>query len=347
MFTSHQFLPDAALARLTERRVRDPEFALRVAATRIRRDSLAPDGKLNILAADHPARRVTKVGDDALAMSDRRDYLARALRVLVSDKVDGLMATMDILEDLLAIDGLVREAGGKALLDGKLLIASLNRGGLAGAVWELDDPITGPSPAACQAWQLDGVKILLRIADDEPCSLKTMLASAQAITECNALRLPVFLEPLPVTKTDKGFTVAKTRESLARITGVASALGDSSRYLWLKLPYCDGYETVARATTLPILLLGGESAGSPAPFLAQLASALAAGSNVRGALVGRNILYPGAEDPLAMATAVGGIVHEGWSLEHALNSFAANRGRDLIQVSRYLGEHTRGGMVSA
>ena len=166
-----------------------------MAATRIRRDSLAPDGKLNILAADHPARRVTKVGDDALAMSDRRDYLARILRVLMSDKVDGLMATMDILEDLLAIDGLVREAGGKALLDGKLLIASLNRGGLAGASWELDDPITGPSPATCQAWRFDGVKILLRIADDEPGSLKTMLASAQAITECNALRLPVFLEP--------------------------------------------------------------------------------------------------------------------------------------------------------
>jgi DhnA family fructose-bisphosphate aldolase class Ia len=346
MFTSHQFLPDTAISRLTDRRVSDPEFALRVAATRQRRNSLAPDGKLNILAADHPARRVTKVGDDALAMTDRRDYLARTLRVLMSDKVDGLMATMDILEDLLAIDGLVREAGGDALLDGKLLIASLNRGGLAGTAWELDDPITGPSPAACQAWRLDGVKLLLRIADDEPGSLKTMLASAQAITECNALRLPVFLEPLPVTKTDKGYTVVKTREALACIAGVASALGDSSRYLWLKLPHCDGYETVARATTLPILLLGGESAGSPAPFLAQLASALAAGSNVRGALVGRNVLYPGDEDPLAVAAAVGEIVHRGWTLDEALNSFPANRGRDLMYVSRYLGEHTRGGMAS-
>jgi len=346
MFISHQFLPDAAISSLTDRRVSDPEFALRVAATRHRRDSLAPDGKLNILAADHPARRVTKVGDDPLAMADRRDYLARTLRVLMSDRVDGLMATMDILEDLLALEGLLREAGGTSVLDRKLLIASLNRGGLAGAVWELDDPITGPSPAACQAWRLDGVKILLRIADDEPGSLKTLLASAQAITECNALRLPVFLEPLPVTKTEKGYTVVKTREALARIAGVASALGDSSRYMWLKLPFCDGYETVARATTLPILLLGGESAGSPAPFLSQLVSALAAGSNVRGALVGRNILYPGDEDPLAVAAAVGGIAHEGWSLEEALNSFAANRGRDLIQVSRYLGEHTRGGVVS-
>ena len=265
--------------------------------------------------------------------------------VLMSDKVDGLMATMDILEDLLAIDGLLRESGGGPLLDRKLLIASLNRGGLAGVCWELDDPITGPSPAICQSWRFDGVKLLLRIADSEPGSLKTMLASAQAITESNALHLPVFLEPLPVAKTDKGYAVVKTSEALARIAGVASALGDSSRYLWLKLPHCDGYEAVARATTLPILLLGGESAGGPAPFLSQLASALAAGSNVRGALVGRNVLYPGDEDPLAVAAAAGGIVHGGWSLEEALNSFAANRGRDLDWVSRYLGEHTRGGIV--
>jgi len=67
---------------------------------------------------------------------------------------------------------------------------------------------------------------------------------------------------------------------------------------------------------------------------------------VRGALVGRNVLYPGDEDPLAVASAAGGIVHEGWSLEEALNSFVANRGRDLDWVSRYLGERTRGGMLS-
>ena len=336
MFDSRQFLSDAAIARLADTRVADPEFSWRVAAERRPRERLAPGGKLNILAADHPARRVTKVGEDVLAMADRRDYLARILRVLTSHRVDGVMATMDILEDLLAVDGFVREAGGPALLDGKVLIASLNRAGLAGTSWELDDPVTGPSPAACKSWRLDGVKLLLRIADDEPASLKTMLAAAQAVSEANALRLPLFLEPLPVAKSEKGYAVVKTREALARVAGVASALGDSSRYLWLKLPYCDGYEAVARSTTLPILLLGGESAGSPAPFLGQLASALAAGPNVRGALVGRNVLYPGDEDPLAMAAAAGGIIHDGWSVDEALHSFAAHRGRDLDYLSRYL-----------
>jgi len=336
MFNSQQFLPDAALAKLTDTRVHDPEFAWRAARDRVRREQLAPDGKLNILAADHPARRVTKVGSDALAMCDRRDYLARILRVLAGPKVDGVMATMDILEDLLAIDSFIRTAGGTPLLDGKLVIASLNRGGLAGSSWELDDPMTGPSAAACQEWKLDGVKLLLRVDDREPASLKTLLACARAISEASARALPVFLEPLPVTLTEKGYSVVKTAEALAKLAAVASALGDSSRYLWLKLPYCAGYETVARATTLPILLLGGESAGDPSPFLAQMRSALAAGTNVRGALVGRNVLYPGEEDPLAVAEAAGLIIHSGWTVDEAMNSFAANRGRDLDRVSRYL-----------
>ena len=162
------------------------------------------------------------------------------------------------------------------------------------------------------------------------------MACAKAINESNARGLPMFLEPLPVTRTEKGYVVVKTAEALARLAGVASALGDSSRNLWLKLPHCEGYETVARATTLPILLLGGESAGDPAPFLRQLGAALAAGPNVRGALVGRNVLYPGDEDPLAMAEAAGGIVHEGWPVETALDSMTANRGRDMDRLSRWL-----------
>jgi Cgl0159-like len=334
MFASQEFLNDALLVRLTAVRVSDPEFAWRAAAVRVRRTHLAPDGKLNLVAADHPARYVTKVGEDGLAMADRRDYLARVLRVISGPRVDGLMATMDILEDLLAIDGFVREAGAEPLLDDKLLIASLNRGGLAGSSWELDDPMTGATPAACEAWRLDGAKILLRVDVSEPASLKTILAAVAAINDCNALHLPVFLEPLPVARTGNGYAVVKTREALARLVGVASALGAGSRRLWLKLPYAEGYETVARATTLPILLLGGESAGDPAPFLRQLECALRAGPNVRGALVGRNVLYPGTEDPLAMAEAAGGIVHEGWTVERALESMADVRGSGLDRLAR-------------
>jgi DhnA family fructose-bisphosphate aldolase class Ia len=204
------------------------------------------------------------------------------------------------------------------------------------------------TPAVCAAWNLDGAKILMRLCDDEPASLKTMLATTSAINEANSFSLPIFLEPLPVVKTEKGYKVIKTAEALAKIVGVASALGNSSRYLWLKLPYCEDYEAVTRATTLPILLLGGESAGDPMPFLREVAAGVAIGTSVsagagkkllmtgpvRGALVGRNVLYPGAEDPLVMAEAVGGIIHQGWEAEEALElARDAARGKSWVTES--------------
>ena len=329
-FSSEAFLPLSIRGTLCSLRVSDPERPLKAAKARKRRTRLTTDGKLSIIAADHPARRVTKVGDNPLGMADRHDYIARVLRVLMSKSIDGVMATMDILEDLLVIDSLIRETGGGALLDGKLLIASLNRGGLAGTKWEMDDPLTGPSPAMHRAWGLDGVKLLLRINDADPGSLRTLLACSKVITEANELGLSTFLEPLPVETHDHAHKVIKSKESLARIAGVASALGDSSRYLWLKLPYCDGFETVANSTTLPILLLGGESAGDAAPFLRELRAGMYAGANVRGALAGRNVLYPGAGDPLSAADAVGGIVHHGWTVDEALTRAASPSALEMI-----------------
>jgi DhnA family fructose-bisphosphate aldolase class Ia len=334
-FLDEEFLPVSALSSISALRVTDPQCSVRAAKARKRRSTLTPDGKLNILAADHPARRVTKVGDDPLKMADRHGYLARIVRVLQSDLVDGVMATMDVLEDLLILQHLIREAGGPAFLDDRLLIASLNRGGLAGASWEMDDPVTGPSPETCAALNLDGAKLLLRICDEEADSLRTMLYCARAITEMNALSLPTFLEPLPVVKDNDSYRVVKTAEALAKIVGVASALGDSSRYLWLKLPYCENYEVVACATTLPILLLGGESVGDATPLLREIAAGLSAGSNVRGALVGRNVLYPGAEDPIVVAQAAGLIIHDNWTVERALSVQESWRGRDLNKVSDY------------
>ena len=90
-FSSRAFFPDQLLRELMELRVTNPEFAWKAAQVRVQRKSLALDGKLNIVAADHPARNVTKVGDDPLAMADRREYLARILRVLSSDRVDGCL----------------------------------------------------------------------------------------------------------------------------------------------------------------------------------------------------------------------------------------------------------------
>jgi hypothetical protein len=318
-FRALQSLPLALYRQVTEVRVSDPDRSYGAAQRRKRRSKLAPQGKLVIVAADHPGRRVLAVDEDPIRMADRHDYLARVMRVLSSEMVDGVMATMDVLEDLLIIHDLMLERGtSPSLLDHKLLIASLNRGGIAGSVWELDDPMTGPSPQTCADWKLDGAKILLRICMDDAGSLKTMLAASRAITEANALSIPTFLEPLPVVKTGKGFQVQKAKEPMVSAVSIASALGDSSRHLWLKLPYCEDYAAVAGATSLPILILGGEATGDPATYLKEISAAMAAGSNVRGALVGRNVLFPADADPLAVADAIGKIVHGGSTTDETL-----------------------------
>lgn len=306
------------LPRITDKRIQEPDYPLRVAKERKRRKELTPDGKLNLLAIDHPARRVTKGPGDPLAMADRAEVLGRVASILASKWVDGVMATMDVLEELLILDGLLKEAGGSSLLDDRVLLASLNRGGLAGTSWEMNDPITGPTPDTCEEFALDGAKFLLRICDDEEASLATMMEAAQATRELNALDLPMFLEPLPVQKIDGAYKVTRTPEALAKIAGVASALGDSSRRMWLKLPYCSGYEAVARSTTLPILLLGGEASGSPEGFVREVAEGLASGPTVRGALAGRNILFPGDVAPRTAADALGSLIHGERSLDQAL-----------------------------
>jgi hypothetical protein len=319
-FSSETFLPRQVLDRITDVRVRDPERVKTAASRRRRRKALTEDGRLSVVAADHPARRVTGAAGNPLAMADRRDFLSRVARVLVGDAADGVMGTMDVLEDLIILADLVREAGGPPFLDGKLLIASFNRGGLAGTVWELDDPMTGADTAGVLALGLDGGKMLLRICDDDPGSLKTMVACGEAITRLSAAGLPSFLEPLPVVRTEAGLKVVKEAEALTRAACVAAGLGSTSRHTWLKLPHCPGYERVAAATTLPILLLGGESVGDARPLLGQIASGLAAGATVRGALAGRNVLYPGDVDPLAVARAINGIIHSGWSVDDAVKA---------------------------
>lgn len=319
-FSSSDFFPCSVFDRITESRIANPGLSWRAAQTRIRRQTIAPSGRLNLLAADHPARCVTRVGSDELGMADRRDYLARILRILSVPRVDGIMTTMDIIEDLLVIDALLHERQAPGFLDDRVIVASLNRGGLAGCAWELDDPVTGATPAACASWQLDGVKLLMRVDESDSASLQTIMYCAQAIREANALNLPTFLEPLPVTRGPRGYSVTRTAEALAKLTGVASALGNSSRLLWLKLPACDNFATVARATTLPILLLGGESSGGPAGFLNELKKAMQAGGNVRGALAGRNVLYPWNQDPAVIAGAAGRIVHDGFTVDQALKN---------------------------
>ena len=97
----------------------------------------------------------------------------------------------------------------------------------------------------------------------------------------------------------------------------------------MKLPYCEDFYRVALATSCPILMLGGPSKEDPRSTYHDFAAGMAARSNVRGALVGRNISFPGLEDPAAVAQAIHGIVHDGLSPDEAIGVTMARRDQQV------------------
>jgi len=342
-FSTDRYFPADMLAQITDLRVENPGLVKESLSLRLRRKKLTEDGKLVILAADHPARMVTAVGADPVAMGDRTEYLGRILRVLAASEVDGLMATSDVIDDVVLANHLYTQAGGKSLLDGRLLIGSMNRGGLAGVAHELFDPITSYTSAKrIKSLGLDGAKLLLRLGvaeegrdNDDFDTIETLRLCAVAIEECSQEDLPVFLEPLAVTKSDGGYTTSLEPNENIQAIGVGQALGSSTMRTWLKIPYTREFERVVAATTLPILMLGGPAKGDVVSTLETVADSMSAGPNVRGALIGRNVLFPGDDDPAVVAQAVHEIVHRGLPVQHALASarkFADGESDDFLLV---------------
>lgn len=308
-FAADSVLPASLFAAVTDTRVSHPRVPREEANQRLRRPHLTTDGRLVLVAADHPARLVLGVGDQHQRMADRRDYLARVLRILQEPAVDGVLATPDVVDDLLIIRRLWREQGRPGLLDHKVMIGSMNRGGLADSVFELNDPVTAYTPEALRVMGLDGGKLLYRLALSDPDCLSTALACVKSISRLGRLDLPVFLEALPVARSAAGrWQVTLTAEALVQVVSVAQALGWTTAQTWLKLPLVSGFAQVAASSTMPVLLLGGHVTGDLLPFLAAIAGTVAEAASVRGLLVGRNLLYPGDEDPLVAARAAAAVV---------------------------------------
>ncbi|MBL8133736.1 MAG: hypothetical protein JNL42_17875 [Anaerolineae bacterium] len=335
-FDLKAFFPDYIFDRITGVRVDDPAIITRQAQSRKQRPQLAPRGKLTILAADHPGRGVTNIGGQPFAMGDRQQYLGRILRVLLATEFDGFMSTPDMIDELLIVDYLVQQGGGPSFLDGRVLIGCMQRGGVAGVVGEIDDRFGAYSAEAIAEQRLDGGKMLLRFDPSDERTLDTVDYCARAVTDLNRHHLPSFVEPLRTEKADGRYVLKNTMEELIKLVGVCASFGDSSRYTWLKLPYCEGFDRVAQATTLPIILLGGPSEEDPSMMYASFASGVKARSNVRGVMVGRNVTYPGREDPAAVAHAVHGIVYHSLSAADAPAAAAAHRDAQFDALTRYI-----------
>ncbi|MFF1677608.1 aldolase [Streptomyces sp. NPDC058256] len=278
-------MPSDNVSRIVEARVNDPGAIATAAARRVKAPSLlGAHGKAMIVAADHPARGANGVGADPTAMADRFELLDRLCTALERPGVTGVLATADILEDLLLL----------GVLDGKSVFGSMNRAGLAGSAFEIDDRFTGYDAEMIAAMGFDGGKMLTRIALDDPATASALENTARAVNELNSHQLIAMVEPFISEWHDGRIRNDLSTDAVVKSITIASGLGRTTAYTWLKLPVVADMERVLASSTLPALLLGGEVKDPEAAF-ASWGKALKL-PTAQGLVVGRSLLYPSDGD---------------------------------------------------
>ncbi|MCK6067994.1 MULTISPECIES: class I fructose-bisphosphate aldolase [Microbacterium] len=293
-----RFLAPEAFERLRDVRASSPRTIRDTLASRRRRELLRGDGRLFIVAADHPARGALAVGQNPVAMADRYELLDRLAIALSRPGVDGVLGTPDIIDDLAAL----------GLLDDKIIVGSMNRGGLRGASFEMDDRMTAYDVPRMVEAGIDVAKTLIRVNLDDAGTAATLAAMADAVTQAAAAELPIMLEPFLSRWVDGRIVNDLSPEAVILSIAIASGLGASSAYTWMKLPVVDDMERVMAATTMPTLLLGGDSGVDPDETFAAWEDALSL-PGVRGLTVGRTLLYPPDGNVAAAVDIAAGLVH--------------------------------------
>lgn len=279
---------------LRQTRIDDPESIVRLAAERRR---IGTRSKLMLVAADHPARGAIAARGRPDAMADRGELLERLVVALGRPGVDGVLGTPDILEDLLLLGA----------LDDRFVVGSMNRGGLAGSKFEFDDRFTAYDAETIASMGFDGGKMLVRINLDDPATASTLESTAHAVSDLAAHGLMAMVEPFMSEWRDGKAANLLTADQVVKSAAIASGLGNTSRHTWLKLPVVGEMERVAAATTLPILLLGGDPKGRDDEIYEQWRAALAL-PGVRGLVVGRALLYPEDDDVAAAVDIAANLV---------------------------------------
>ncbi|PRY33115.1 Cgl0159 family (beta/alpha)8-fold protein [Pseudosporangium ferrugineum] len=265
----------------------DRPYAIASAAERRRRPASwrGEHGRLMVIAADHPARGVLRAGADPLAMGDRAGLLRRLRTALARPGVNGVLGTPDILEDLLLLGA----------LDDKVVIGSMNRGGLAGTSFEIDDRFTAYDGDTIAAAGFEGGKMLLRIDPADPHTAATLESCARAVSGLARRGLMAMVEPFIADRDGGRVRNDLGPEAMVRAMTVAAGLGTTSAYTWLKVPVVEDMDRVMAATTLPALVLGGEVDDDPGAAYARWAGALTL-PTVQGLVIGRSLLYPPGGD---------------------------------------------------
>jgi DhnA family fructose-bisphosphate aldolase class Ia len=237
-----------------------------------------------VLAADHRARGVVTVED--------YDAYLRAARAALAH-CDGLLASLRPLTDLVAAGAVAASAS----------YLSLNRTGLAGSAFELDDRLV-TSVRRAVAVGCGGVKVMVRIDLEDPHTAGGLELVGRVLDEAHGAGLDAMVEVLPW----RAGAVLSDTDAVVRAAAVVGDMGAPV----LKLPPPDEPPGAARVKALsrivrsvgaPVLFLGG--APAPDRELVALAHDAMEGGGA-GLAVGRGVLqHP---DPAAMAAALAAVV---------------------------------------
>ncbi|HVN49944.1 MAG TPA: hypothetical protein VMT43_00855 [Acidimicrobiales bacterium] len=254
---------------------------------------MLPDGPSMprlVLAADHRARGVITIESYA-------EYLG-ALRAALP-ACDGILASAQPLEDL------VRTA---AVTPAHRTYLSINRTGLAGASWELDDRLVA-SVARAAADGYDGVKLMTRIDLVDPRTSTALELLGQVLEASRANGLEALVEAV----TWRDGRISDDPDDIVHAAVVAHDLGAAL----LKVPVpseapgparVDAVARVVASVGVPVLFLGGPQRGGPdplAPVLDEARDVMAGGG--AGLAIGRAVLLDA--DPAGAATRLAAIVH--------------------------------------
>jgi DhnA family fructose-bisphosphate aldolase class Ia len=247
---------------------------------------LGADHRAVVLAADHRARGIVTIERYA-------DYLA-ALRAALP-ACDALMASAQPLADL-ARDGVAR---------GQATLLSLNRTGIAGTVFELDDRLVASVERAV-ADVYTGIKVMTRIDRTDPSGAAQLEMLGQVLEQAHKANVSCLVEPL--TWTDGAMD--KTVDGIVWAAVIAHDIGAPL----LKVPVPDvapgatrveAVQRIVESVGVPVLFLGGPRNDDREAVLVEVSDVMAGGA--AGMAIGRAVYQD--PDPAQMAKDIAALVH--------------------------------------
>ena len=248
---------------------------------------LASDGRAVVLAADHRARGIVTIERYA-------DYLA-ALRAALPS-CDALMASTQPLADL----------AGDGVAPGQATLLSLNRTGLAGTAFELDDRLVATVEGAATRGYT-GVKVMTRLDPADRGGARQLEMLGAVIEQAQAAGLACLVEPLTWTHgaMDRG------ADSIVWSAVIAHDMGAPL----LKVPVPDAaaggerieaVQRIVESVGVPVLFLGGPRVSDRDTVLAEVSDVMAGGA--AGMAIGRAVYQD--PDPAQMAKDIAALVHQ-------------------------------------